>query len=219
MATPKAQRIGIWIITVAMIIGVIGSFLVMILGTQNSAEEAKQQQDFMTKYQQYMKDQTAQSEEVKKDAPTFAEKYLPTLQQQKTDRVASYDAKSVAKLDTQIVQEGEGEAIGDDTSYAAYYIGWLPDGTVFDSSFKDEAATSLKDPFIVAPNGVIKGWTESLKGKKIGGVYELSIPAKDGYGAQSQGKIPANSPLKFIVIPLKAYKTIAMPQMPTGVGQ
>ena len=210
MATPKAQRIGIWIITIVMIVGVIGSFLVMILSTQNQAEESKQQQKLMQQYQQYQKDQQAQADEVKKDAAAFSEKYLPVMQQQKADRVAAFDAKSIDKVSAETLQEGDGETIGDNTTYAAYYLGWIADGTVFDGSLSDDG-NSLKDPLVVAPNAVIKGLIDAMKGQKIGGVYEISIPAKDGYGDKAQGKIPANSPLKFIVIPLKAYKTIEMP--------
>jgi len=35
---------------------------------------------------------------------------------------------------------------------------------------------------------------------KIGGIREITIPSVLGYGSTDQGNIPANSPLKFIIM-------------------
>ena len=51
MATTKVQRYGILTILVATVIGTIGSFAVMILGTENQAKESAKQQKIMTDYQ------------------------------------------------------------------------------------------------------------------------------------------------------------------------
>lgn len=57
MATPKQQRIGIWIILIAMIVGTIGSFAVMILATQNQksdqARQTKAYEKFTKEYEAY----------------------------------------------------------------------------------------------------------------------------------------------------------------------
>ena len=47
---------------------------------------------------------------------------------------------------------------------------------------------------------MIQGWLDGIVGMKIGGVREITIPSVLAYGDQEQGKIPANSPLKFVVM-------------------
>lgn len=68
MATSKSQRIGILIITVAMVVGTIGSFAVMILGTQNSSREGAENQAKMAElqkdYEEYNKKVQAQGDEL-----------------------------------------------------------------------------------------------------------------------------------------------------------
>ena len=74
-----------------------------------------------------------------------------------------------------------------------HYHGTLDDGTVFDSTYERE------EPAAFALDGVIQGWQEGLQLVGKGGMIELEIPADLGYGAQSKGKIPANSRLHFVV--------------------
>ena len=70
----------------------------------------------------------------------------------------------------------------------------LVDGTIFDSSYKKG------EPFVTRLNRVIKGWTEALLLMQVGAKWELTIPAKLGYGARgSGGGIPPNSTLLFEV--------------------
>jgi len=71
------------------------------------------------------------------------------------------------------------------------YTGYLTDGTIFDQTTNVGASFSL--------NGVIKGWQEGIPLFKKGGKGKLLIPSALGYGAQAQGKIPANSVLIFDV--------------------
>lgn len=74
------------------------------------------------------------------------------------------------------------------------YHGWLDNGTVFDSSYK--RGESISFPL----NMVIKGWTEGMQLVGEGGMIELEIPAKIGYGARGAPPvIPANATLHFVV--------------------
>lgn len=78
------------------------------------------------------------------------------------------------------------------------YRGWLDNGKEFDSSYKRNSPTSF--PL----NGVIKGWTEGLQLVNEGGMIELEIPAKLGYGIDgSPPTIPPGATLHFIVELLK----------------
>jgi FKBP-type peptidyl-prolyl cis-trans isomerase len=75
-----------------------------------------------------------------------------------------------------------------------HYKGWLDGGKEFDSSYK------RGEPIEFPLSGVIPGWTEGMQLVGKGGMIELEIPAKLGYGARGvPGAIPPNSTLHFLV--------------------
>lgn len=82
-----------------------------------------------------------------------------------------------------------------------HYKGWLDSGKEFDSSYKRGETTSF--PL----NRVVAGWTEGLQLCPVGGMIELEIPAKLGYGDRGipQAGIPPNATLHFLV-ELKSIK-------------
>lgn len=72
--------------------------------------------------------------------------------------------------------------------------GWLDDKAVFDSSYKRDK------PATFPLSRVIKGWTEGMQLVNQGGMIELEIPAKLGYGKRGAGDaIPGNATLHFLV--------------------
>lgn len=203
MSASKSQRIGIWVIAVVMAVGTIGSFFVIILANDNAKIDqsvAQKRQDEMTKkYQEYQDKVNAQADELSKT-------YYPIFSVY-GDRVAAFDKSSVKELTTEDLKVGDGEEIQDGTSYSAYYIGWNPDGKIFDQSIDGE---KLKSP--IKGQGLIEGWTEGVKGMKIGGVRLLTIPAEKAYGERGQGdSIPPHTPLKFIVFAITSPEEIPMP--------
>lgn len=76
-----------------------------------------------------------------------------------------------------------------------HYKGWLDNEKIFDSSYRRGEKISF--PL----NRVIPGWTEGMQLVREGGMIELEIPAKLGYGSRDVGNglIPANSTLHFVV--------------------
>ena len=82
------------------------------------------------------------------------------------------------------------------------YIGaqWS-DGTVFDGNYNSQIT-----PFKL--NGVIKGWTQGLKGKKVGSRVELVIPANLAYGDEGKNGSPKGT-LVFLVDILAAAPTVS----------
>ena len=77
-----------------------------------------------------------------------------------------------------------------------HYTGTLMDGTKFDSS-KDR-----NEPFefTLGRREVIPGWDEGVKGMKVGGIRQLTIPASMAYGARgAPPDIPPGAALKFEV--------------------
>ncbi len=97
-------------------------------------------------------------------------------------------------LKYRILRAGEGEKPDASDSVEVHYKGWLDDETIFDSSYR-------RDETIAFPlNRVIKGWTEGMQLVGKGGMIELEIPAKLGYGARGAGAaVPPNATLHFIV--------------------
>jgi len=201
MATTKTQRIGIWLIAVLMAVGTIGSFVVVGMANDNARRD---QERYNALYSQYQADTDAYKEKL-------SEEYFAKLNEQKK-RVASFKKEDVTNLAKTDLVKGDGEELTAESSFYAYYIGWNASGKIFDSSF-NETNDGLKDPFQVFPGGVIEGWTEGLIGVKEGGIRELTIPADLAYGDQDRGEdIPANSPLKFIILIVPEEKITNSPE-------
>ena len=73
-----------------------------------------------------------------------------------------------------------------------HYVGYLEDGTKFDSSI------DRGSPITFELNQVIKGWQEALTQMSAGDKWKLQIPPQLGYGEQGAGeRIPPNSTLIF----------------------
>ena len=114
--------------------------------------------------------------------------------------------KTPSGLEYGVLKEGRKEASpGKDDVVEVHYTGWLTDGTKFDSSRDRGVPTSF------GVSEVVKGWTEGLQLMTPGAHFKFVIPAELGYGAQSQGKIPANSTLVFEV---ELLKVTSMPKFP-----
>lgn len=187
MSATKFQRIGIWTIAITLTIGTIGSFVAIVLANDNARV-----------------DQAAERSSSDQQLAEFERQQLEAAQANAANAEAldgysasSFDGTTVTELGVKVLVQGSGEEIGATDSVKASYFGWLPNGTIFDSSNKKEAEDS---PVSFPLSGVIAGWTEGLSGQKIGSVIELTIPAEKAYGPRGSGIIPANAPLKFIVI-------------------
>jgi len=174
MATPRSQRVGIWIIAIVLTLGTLGSFLVMALSVQNQTADQVQQQKA---YDDYLAQQKVAAQQ----------------NADKSDVLAGYAAR---KFDAAGVTKLTVETVKSTDSINSSYFGWTSDGKIFDSSKKKDADDK---PVTFTLSGVIAGWTEGLTGVKVGSVVRLTIPSEKAYGAQGSGAIPANSPLEFIV--------------------
>lgn len=89
---------------------------------------------------------------------------------------------------------GTGKAAERGALITAHYIGWLEDGTEFDSSYKKNA------PFqtVLSNKRIIQGWILGLKDMKVGGKRRLKVPAHLAYAERQVGTmIPPHSNLIF----------------------
>lgn len=187
MATGRGQRIGIWVIAIVLTVGTLGSFVAMMLSTQNNANDLAQQQKI------------TQEREVAaaKEAEALSAQHYESFKQYQSSP-AVFDKASVGdSVATKDIEVGTGTELTADTKYQAYYILWGPDGTVIDTSID---GTKLKAPIDTSQQSLIPGWNQGVVGMKVGGVRELTIPSALAYGEQGSGEIiPPNTPLKFIV--------------------
>ena len=211
MATTKSQRIGIWVIAGMMFLGTIGGFIAMIVAPGN---EAKDQAALKKAQEEYSKTISERQKKVEAQTSELSQKYYGKFAEFGS-RVGVFEAGDVKELGKEDLIEGDGAEVKDDTKFAVYYIGWNAKGEVFDQSIADG---KLKEPLAIdgpAKTSVIQGWKEGLVGMKIGGVRELTIPADKAYGNQAQGdKIPANSPLKFVIMAIEKPADIPQSEMP-----
>ena len=210
MATTKGQRIGIWVIAGMMFLGTVGGFVAMMVAPGN---EAKDQAAFKKAQDEYTKATDERKKKVEAQANELSQKYYGKFSEF-SSRVSAFEAGDVKELVKEDLVEGEGAEVKDDTKLAVYYIGWNAKGEIFDQSIADgklKAPLNMDGP---ANTAVIQGWKEGLIGMKIGGVRELTIPADKAYGDKAQGdKIPANSPLKFVVMAIEKPANIPEPEM------
>lgn len=176
MATSKAQRISIIVIGVVMVVGTLGFYFVTILTNGSQANTQQQQQQ-------------SQADAIKQ--------HLASVKPLDGYSAAAFDAASVTALQQEDLVPGTGAEVAASSTVTANYFGWMPDGTIFDSTNKNGTTTAVDFQL----SQVIKGWSTGLVGMKEGGVRKLVIPADQAYGAQgdSNGIIPPNTPLTFIV--------------------
>jgi FKBP-type peptidyl-prolyl cis-trans isomerase len=181
MATSNSQRIGIWVIAGVMLVGTLGGFIAMMIAPAN---QEKDQVELAKRQATAQQEQQAMAEERAKAAEPL-DGYAP----------AAFDVASVTELKKEVLVQGSGEVVKETDSINVSYFGWLSSGKIFDSSKRSGTNTPIDLPL----NGVITGWTEGLKGEKVGSTIKLTIPAGKAYGSQASGIIPANSPLIFIL--------------------
>lgn len=74
------------------------------------------------------------------------------------------------------------------------YIGWLYDGTPFDSSYLQ--VDSLAE---LQLSGLISGWNIAMEQMRVGDHVELIVPYTAAYGSSSLGTVKPYSTLRFDV--------------------
>ena len=207
LKTTNGQRIFIWIILAASVLGTITTSLIMVISA-NDKQTVSANCDGTAKYtgtdaskisQQKYLDRYCEQQKQQAQAQTERQKNLQPLDGF-ANEVAAFDAENVKELQVSTLKEGDGAIMKDSNTISADYTGWTPDGKIFDSTTikgSDEKTTNSSASF--ALNQVISGWTKGLSGQKVGGTYLLTIPSDQAYGSQGTSGIAPNTPLKFVV--------------------
>lgn len=210
--TSPRQRIVIVLIALLMLLSTFALYASIVLssnGNSSSAETSALTAEEEARYQELL---TEYQDKVNARASELSSKYFDEFATFKS-RVKSFNAADVTDVTWTDLKVGDGEEVNseDFVEYSAYYIGWLSDETVFDSSFDDASKpTALNSP-LAGTTEMIQGWKDGIQGMKIGGVREISIPSALGYGDQDQGSIPANSPLRFVVMLVPRVDEVEVP--------
>ena len=110
-----------------------------------------------------------------------------------------------------ITQQGQGEKAKVGDKVVVHYNGRLLNDTVFDSSVKRGQPFT----FALGQGQVIKGWDEAFQILGKGDKAVIILPPHIAYGAQSTGKIPANSTLIFDVELINIERQIQIEQFDT----
>jgi FKBP-type peptidyl-prolyl cis-trans isomerase len=74
-----------------------------------------------------------------------------------------------------------------------HYVGWLGDGTRFDSSRDHDRPFTFR----LGAGDALKGWDEGLVGMKVGGKRKLTIPPDLGFGKQGVGSVVPPSAILY----------------------
>ena len=117
-------------------------------------------------------------------------------QEEMLGEIAQGFEKTSSGLRYKIEEKGTGAKAEKGKTVSVHYKGMLPDGTVFDSSYKRNQPID----FPLGEGHVIAGWDEGIQLLNEGGKARLVIPSHLAYGERGAGGvIPPNATLVFDV--------------------
>ena len=91
------------------------------------------------------------------------------------------------------IAEGVGKNAMRGDRVRIHFVGWLPDGTLFDSTLGGEPYV-----FELGSGEVIRGWNQGIVGMKVGGRRRLVIRPGLAYGPRGRApQVPPNAILVF----------------------
>lgn len=97
-----------------------------------------------------------------------------------------------------VIIQGKGETVKVGDSVTVHYTGWVW-GASFGSPFDSSWNNGKPATFTLTNGGLISGFIKALDGATVGSQIIASLPPAEGYGAQGNGTIPANSTLVFVI--------------------
>lgn len=191
MATPKHQRIIIWVITIVMAVGSLGAYFAIILGNNNGTV-TQTDPDLQKQIEEYQKQQAA--------CPTGEvadQKIEPAPVPPEAPVIAD-----ITELSTKDVTVGTGAEVKEGDCVVILFHGTLAkDGKAFTGG--DNYTEGV--PYRSLQSAFVPGFSQGLIGMKVGGERQVFIPSDQGYGSTAQGEIPADSDLIFSIKLVSIY--------------
>lgn len=211
LKTSVWQRVIIIVIAILLLGSTVLTYMFIVMGNSNSNTSSSVDED---KVNELIAQYDAKQAEIDEAAKPLSDKYFNEFKKYQSNVKAYNSATANSKvLETEDLKVGTGKILAEgDTDYAAYYLGWCADGSIFDSSFNNEAdtdvstATSLKAP--IDPGSLIEGWNQGVVGMKLGGVRQITMSGDLAYGDTREICGGYGSPLKFIVMALEPDETL-----------
>lgn len=152
----------------------------------NHQEAALSDAEINPSYQVIQDRQQAKAAELASKREELAEQFMDANAAR--DEVTTTDSG----LQYEVLETGDGEKPGLQSTVVTHYHGTLLDGTVFDSSVE------RGEPAEFGVSQVIPGWTEALQMMSVGDKWRIACPPKLAYGDQGAGdSIPPNTALVF----------------------
>ncbi|MBR2839789.1 FKBP-type peptidyl-prolyl cis-trans isomerase [Candidatus Saccharibacteria bacterium] len=198
LKTTTKQRVIIGLIAVIMIGSMIASYAAIVLNGGGASNSNNSSQISDAKIQEYTDAYSEQAEEFAKATKADFDEFIAYKSEIKAFNEESANASGVQVKE---LKEGSGATVAEDGSnYLAYYVGYCADESIFDSSFDDEDNPTGFSKALDPSLGMIEGWTEGVKGMKIGGIRRITVPESLAYGDSMEICGGYNKPLRFIVM-------------------
>lgn len=211
LKTSVWQRVIIIVIAILLLGSTVLTYMFIVMGSSNSNTSSSVDED---KVNELIAEYDAKQAEIDEAAKPLSDKYFDEFKKYQSNVKAYNSATANSKvLETEDLKVGTGKTLAEgDTDYTAYYLGWCADGSIFDSSFNNDAdtdistATGLKAP--IDPGSLIEGWNQGVVGMKLGGVRQITMSGDLAYGDTREICGGYGSPLKFIVMALEPDETL-----------
>lgn len=194
LKTSKKQRLVIAVIAILMLGSFIASYAAIVLANSTDAD-LNDAERLIAKYsEQYYEKQKTLASMSKDDFNKFIEF---------KGRISAYNESNAnaAGLQYEDLAIGDGRTLTEgDTDYYAYYVGWCPDESIFDSTFNANDNPASFTGILDASVGLIAGWESGVVGMNINGIREITIPGELAYKDEQEICGGVYKPLKFIVM-------------------
>ena len=198
LKTSPKQRFFIILIAIFMVGSIVASYAAIVIsGSQGSSATDTGEVD-QAKIEEYTEAYNQVQAEFSKATKGDFDKFIKYKSE-----VTAYNETSANEsgVQTKDLVKGSGKEITEgDSDYLAYYVGWCADETIFDSSYDDNSNPTAFAKILDASLGMIEGWNIGVKGMKMDGIREITVPGELAYGDQMEICGGKNKPLKFMIM-------------------
>ena len=196
LKTSVKQRFFIGLIAVIMIGSMIASYAAIVINGSNGNTDSTTISD--EKKQEYAE---AYYEQMAKFAEVTKSDFDQFIAYKSEIKAFNEETANESGVQVKELKEGTGATVAEDGSnYLAYYIGYCADESIFDSSLDDKTNPTGFAKALDPSLGMIQGWTEGVKGMKIGGIRRITMPESLAYSDTMEICGGYNKPLRFIVM-------------------